>query len=344
MEPRESSPKLISVIIPVLDEAESLGQLADELRTIAETHQLPIEVIFVDDGSRDDSWEKILRLTAEDVRVNGIRFRRNFGKAAALAAGFDAASGEIVIQMDADLQDDPAEVPALLTKLAAGFDVVNGWKRKRYDRWQRVWSSRLFNWVVSYLTGLKLHDHNCGIKCFRAEVVKQINLYGELHRFIPVIAHARGYRVTEMEVRHRPRRYGHSKYGIHRYMKGFLDVMTVTFLTGFGQRPLHLLGGIGLAAFFLGALGLSYLSICWLMARFGVEGYGPIGQRPLLTYSLGAVVLGFQMIAIGFLAELMIALNIRNEHSYSIAELTRPGGREKERKGMDRSNETECAG
>ena len=246
--------------------------------------------------------------------------------------------------MDADLQDDPAEVPALLTKLAAGFDVVNGWKRKRYDRWQRVWSSRLFNWVVSYLTGLKLHDHNCGIKCFRAEVVKQINLYGELHRFIPVIAHARGYRVTEMEVRHRPRRYGHSKYGIHRYMKGFLDVMTVTFLTGFGQRPLHLLGGIGLAAFFLGALGLSYLSICWLMARFGVEGYGPIGQRPLLTYSLGAVVLGFQMIAIGFLAELMIALNIRNEHSYSIAELTRPGGREKERKGMDRSNETECAG
>lgn len=328
MESRQSSANLISVIVPVFDEAESLRQLADELRTVAETHQWPIEMIFVDDGSRDNSWEKILRLTAGDTRINGIRFRRNFGKAAALAAGFEAASGEIVFQMDADLQDDPAEIPAFLKKLAAGFDVVNGWKRKRYDRWQKVWSSRVFNWMVSYLTGLKLHDHNCGIKCFRAEVVKEINFYGELHRFIPVIAHARGYRVTELEVRHRPRLFGHSKYGIHRYIKGFLDLMTVTFLTGFGQRPLHLLGGIGLAAFFLGALGLSYLSICWVLARFSVEGYGPIGQRPLLTYSLGAVVLGFQMLAIGFLAELMIALNIRNEHSYSIAELTKPSGRQ----------------
>jgi len=171
---------------------------------------------------------------------------------------------------------------------------------------------------------LKLHDHNCGIKCFRREVVKQIQLYGELHRFIPVIAHSRGYRVAELEVHHRPRLYGHSKYGIQRYVRGFLDLMTVTFLTGFGQRPLHLLGGIGLFAFLLGGIGLGYLAICWLLARLHVEGYGPIGHRPLLTYSLAGVVLGFQMVAMGFLAELMISLNSRTEHSYNIAETTPP--------------------
>jgi glycosyltransferase involved in cell wall biosynthesis len=324
MEPRENSTDVISVIIPVLDEVESLERLAQELRAVAEKHRLDIEVLFVDDGSRDGSWEIIQGLAATDRRLRGIRFRRNFGKAAALAAGFEAAAGSTVLQMDADLQDDPIEIPALLVKLREGFDVVNGWKRRRHDPWQKVWSSRVFNWTVSKLSGLRLHDHNCGIKCFRKEVVKQIQLYGELHRFIPVIAHARGYSVTELEVRHRPRLYGHSKYGIQRYVRGFLDLMTVTFLTGFGQRPLHLLGGIGLCAFFLGGLGLGYLAICWLLARFQVEGYGPIGHRPLLTYSLAGVVLGFQMVAIGFLAELMISLNSRNEHSYNIAETTKP--------------------
>jgi glycosyltransferase involved in cell wall biosynthesis len=324
MEPKESSTDVISIIIPVLDEVESLERLAQELCTVAEKHQLDIEVLFMDDGSRDGSWEIIQRLAATDRRLRGIRFRRNFGKAAALAAGFEAAAGSTVLQMDADLQDDPAEIPTLLAKLRQGFDVVNGWKRRRQDPWQKVWSSRVFNWTVSELTGLRLHDHNCGIKCFRKEVVKQIQLYGELHRFIPVIAHARGYSVTELEVRHRPRLYGHSKYGIQRYVRGFLDLMTVTFLTGYGQRPLHLLGGIGLLAFFLGGLGLGYLAICWLLARFQVEGYGPIGHRPLLTYSLAGVVLGFQMVAIGFLAELMISLNSRNEHSYNIAETTEP--------------------
>jgi glycosyltransferase involved in cell wall biosynthesis len=322
MESTQSSPELISIIIPVFDEAESLQQLAKELSVVAEVQQLAIEVIFVDDGSRDGSWEEIQRLAATDSRMRGIRFRRNFGKAAALAAGFEAAEGDIVLQMDADLQDDPAEIPAFLAKLKTGFDVVNGWKLNRQDRWQKVWSSRAFNWMVSHLTGLDLHDHNCGIKCFRKEVVKQIQLYGELHRFIPVIAHARGYQVTEMKVHHRPRPYGHSKYGIHRYLKGFLDLMTITFLTGFGQRPLHLLGGIGLVAFLFGGLGLSYLALCWLLAQLKVEGYGPIGNRPLLTYSLAGVVLGFQMVAMGFLAELMIALNSRSERSYNIAEFT----------------------
>jgi glycosyltransferase involved in cell wall biosynthesis len=324
MEPKENSTDVISVIIPVLDEVESLERLAQELRAVAKKHQLDIEVLFVDDGSGDGSWEMIQGLAAGDRRLRGVRFRRNFGKAAALAAGFEAAAGSTVLQMDADLQDDPTEIPAFLAKLREGFDVVNGWKRRRQDPWQKVWSSRVFNWTVSKLSGLRLHDHNCGIKCFRKEVVKQIQLYGELHRFIPVIAHARGYSVTELEVRHRPRLYGHSKYGIQRYVRGFLDLMTVTFLTGYGQRPLHLLGGIGLFAFFLGGLGLGYLAICWLLARLQVEGYGPIDHRPLLTYSLAGVVLGFQMVAIGFLAELMISLNSRNEHSYNIAETTKP--------------------
>jgi glycosyltransferase involved in cell wall biosynthesis len=314
---------LISFVIPVYDEVESLGQLAGEIRSVAESHSLPYEIILVDDGSRDGSWPAIEGLAAGDARIRGLRFRRNTGKAAALDAGFSEARGDIAFQLDADLQDDPAEVPHFLAKLAEGFEVVNGWKRVRHDPWHKVWPSRVFNRMVSRLTGLRLHDHNCGFKCFRAEVVKEIQLYGELHRFIPVIAHARGYRVAEIEVRHRPRRYGRSKYGVRRFLKGFLDLMTISFLTGFGSRPLHLLGGIGLAAFLLGAAGLGYLAICWVLHVMQVAGYGPIGQRPLLIYSVAAVLLGFQMLAIGFLAELIIAMNERRGHHYSIAERTR---------------------
>ena len=322
MQETPTQEQLISVVIPVLDEAESLPQLAEELQAVAAANHLNIEVIFVDDGSRDGSWDTIRRLADADRRMRAIRFRRNFGKAAALAAGFDAAAGQIVLQMDADLQDDPAEIPNFLAKLATGFDVVNGWKKKRHDPWHKVWPSRIFNRMVSRMTGLRLRDHNCGFKCFRAEVVKQMRLYGELHRFIPVIAHADGYRVTELDVQHRPRRYGRSKYGVRRFFKGFLDLMTVTFLTGFGQRPLHLLGGIGLVAFLLGMFGLGYLAVNWLLTRLEVADYGRIGERPLLIYSVAAVLLGFQMLAIGFLAELIIAMNIRNEHSYNIAERT----------------------
>ena len=328
MEKKGPASQLISVIVPAFNEAPSLEELARQVWAVSEANGLNLELIFVDDGSKDGSWEIIKRLAADDVRVRGIRFRRNFGKAAALAAGFSAACGGIVFQMDADLQDDALEIPNMLVALDKGYDVVNGWKRKRRDPWHKVIPSRVFNRLVNLLTGLCLHDHNCGLKCFRSEVVKEIHLYGELHRFIPVIAHSRGYQVTEVPVRHHPRRYGQSKYGVHRFIKGFLDLMTVSFLTGFGQRPLHLLGGIGLVAFFFGGLGLSYLAGCWVLARLHVEGYGPIGHRPLLTYSLAGVVLGFQMLAIGFLAELMIALNIRSEHAYNIAETTGSGGEE----------------
>ncbi len=324
MESKPDKSELISIVVPVLDESESLEELGQTLLNVAATHGLNFEVIFVDDGSRDGSWDKIRRLATSDPRIRGIRFRRNFGKAAALAAGFDAALGKVVLQMDADLQDDAAEIPKFLAKLGDGFDVVNGWKRVRKDPWHRIWSSRVFNWLVSRVTGLKLHDHNCGFKCFRAEVVKELHLYGELHRFIPVMAHARGYRVAELPVEHHPRRYGRSKYRFYRFIKGLLDLLTVVFLTVFGQRPLHLLGGIGLPVSLLGVAGLSYLAVCWVVARFGVSGFGPIGNRPLLIYSLACLTIGFQMLAIGFLGELITAQSIRNEHKYSIAELTPP--------------------
>jgi glycosyltransferase involved in cell wall biosynthesis len=324
MELNPGKSEVISVVLPVLDESESLEEVGKALLEVAATHGLHLEVIFVDDGSRDGSWDKIHRLATADPRIRGIRFRRNFGKAAALAAGFDAALGQVVLQMDADLQDDPSEIPKFLAKLEEGFDVVNGWKRARKDPWHKVWPSRVFNWLVSRLTGLKLGDHNCGLKCFRAEVVKELPLYGELHRFIPVMAYARGYRVAELPVEHHPRRYGQSKYRYHRFIKGFLDLLTVVFLTVFGEPPLHLLGGIGLPAFLLGAAGLSYLVVCWVLARFRVHGFGPIGARPLLIYSLACLIIGFQMLAIGFLSELVASQNIRNEHKYSIAELTPP--------------------
>jgi len=324
METTSNPPKLISVVIPVFNEAPSLEELAAELRATAAAQKLMLEVIFVDDGSRDDSWNIIKRLAAADPRIRGVRFRRNFGKAAALAAGFAAAAGDVVFQMDGDLQDDPAEIPNFLATLDHGFDVVNGWKRKRLDPWHRVGASRIFNWMVSRLTGLRLHDHNCGLKCFRAGVVKHLPLYGEMHRFITVFAYSRGFRVTEAEVQHRRRRYGHSKYGPGRFVKGFLDLITVTFLIGFGERPLHLLGSVGLVASGLGSLGLAYLAVCWCLARWGVAGYGPIGHRPLLTYSVAALIVGFQMIATGFLAELIVARNAANERVYDIAEVTKP--------------------
>ena len=317
--------ELISIVIPALNESASLEELGRALLAVGERCGLRLEVIFVDDGSSDGSWDKIRGLAASDPRVRGIRFRRNFGKAAALAAGFDAALGQVVLQMDADLQDDPTELPQFLAKLAEGYDVVNGWKRVRKDPWHKVLPSRVFNWLVSGLTGLELHDHNCGFKCFRAEVVKGLSLYGELHRFIPVMAHARGYRVAELPVEHHPRRYGRSKYRFHRFVKGFLDLLTVVFLTVFGQRPLHLLGGIGLPAFLLGVAGLTYLGGCWILARFRVHGFGPIGARPLLVYSLACLIIGFQMLSVGFLAELVASQNVRHEAKYTVAESTPPG-------------------
>jgi len=318
---------VISVVIPVFNERDSLPALYAEIAGVARTERLDLEVLFVDDGSTDGSWQIIAELAREHGEVHGLRFRRNFGKAAALSAGFHAAHGDIILTLDADLQDDPAEIPRFLTRLnetksGQGLDVISGWKRVRHDPWHKVWPSRVFNQMVSFLTGVRLHDHNCGMKCYRAEVFREVKLYGELHRFIPVLAAARGFRVGEMEIKHRPRRFGHSKYGVRRFVKGFLDLLTVKFLTGFGRRPQHLLGSLGLISFLLGNLGLLWLAVTWIIRLWYPEKYEPLHERALLFYALAALLLGAQMMSIGFLAELVTAYMSRDEDSYSIAEQT----------------------
>jgi glycosyltransferase involved in cell wall biosynthesis len=275
-------------------------------------------MIIVDDGSKDGSWNEVAQLARRDPRVRGIRFRRNFGKAAALSAGFVCARGEFVITIDADLQDSPSEIPGLIHQLEAGFDLVSGWKRRRFDPWHKVIPSRIFNWIIRLVSGLKLHDHNCGLKGYRVEVVREIRIYGELHRFITLLAHAKGFRVTEIEVQHRPRLHGQSHYGVERFVKGLLDLFTVRVLTLFGERPLHFLGAAGLLAFAIGSMGMAYLAWLW------VTGHRPIGTRPVLIYSAAALLLGAQMMAAGILAELIVA-KIGSERgdgdrSYSIAE------------------------
>lgn len=315
---------MLSIVIPVYNEMESLAMLHAEIASVAMSEGLELEVIFVDDGSTDGSWKVITELAAKDASVRGIRFRRNFGKAAALSAGFRAARGAQILTLDADLQDNPKEIPRFLAALAGGVDVVSGWKRVRHDPWHKVWPSRVFNEMVSWLTGVRLHDHNCGMKCYRAEVFREVRLYGELHRFIPVLAAARGYRIGELEIEHRPRRYGTSKYGVRRFVKGFLDLLTVKFLTGFGQRPQHLLGTIGLLSFLAGNLGLGYLGVTWIINYLWPGTFLPLHERPLLIYSAAALLLGAQMMSIGFLAELITAYQGKDEDSYSIAEQTSP--------------------
>jgi glycosyltransferase involved in cell wall biosynthesis len=313
---------VISLVIPVYNEQESLAALHGEIEAIARKASLDLEVLFIDDGSSDGSWTIIAGLAAQHAWVHGIRFRRNFGKAAALSAGFHAARGDIILTLDADLQDDPAEIPRFLAALSEQHDVISGWKRRRLDPWHKVLPSRVFNAMVSWTFGVRLHDHNCGMKCYRAAVFREVRLYGELHRFIPVLAAARGFRVAEIEINHRPRRFGHSKYGVRRFIKGFLDLLTVKFLTGFGQRPQHLLGSIGILSFVLGGFGMIYLAFTWVWRYFDPTAFEPLHERPLLLYSVAALLLGAQMISIGFLAELITAYQSRDEESYSIAEQT----------------------
>jgi len=314
---------MLSIVIPVYDERESLAALYAELDEVARAQGYDIEIILIDDGSRDGSWGVIRSLAAKDPRVHGIRFRRNFGKAAALSAGFRAARGELVMTLDADLQDDPHEIPRFLAAMSEELDVVSGWKQVRHDPWHKVLPSRVFNSLVSWMTGVRLHDHNCGMKCYRREVLREVRLYGELHRFVPVLAAARGFSVGELTIRHRARKFGHSKYGVRRIMKGFLDLLTVKFLTGFGQRPQHVLGTVGLVAFFLGSVGLISLAANWVMGHT-LPGWEitPLHQRPALIYSLGALLLGAQLMSMGFLAELITAYQVRDAETYSVAERT----------------------
>ncbi|MCA9202605.1 MAG: glycosyltransferase family 2 protein [Planctomycetales bacterium] len=310
---------MLSTVIPVYNEVESVRLLHGELSDVASQHGYELDIVFVDDGSSDGSWDVIEQLSREDSRVRGIRFRRNFGKAAALSAGFAAARGELVLTLDADLQDNPKEIPRFLAAMDSGLDVVSGWKRTRHDPWHKVGPSRVFNWLVGRMTGVKLHDHNCGFKCYRREIFDEVRLYGELHRFVPVLAAARGWKVGEIEVDHRARQFGRSKYGVRRFIKGFLDLLTVYFLTGFGQRPQHLLGSIGLLSFLAGGAGLVYLAIYWALNRaFPDWNLLPLHQRPAVIYSMGLLLLGSQMMSVGFLAELFTAYTVRERDTFSV--------------------------
>jgi dolichol-phosphate mannosyltransferase len=317
---------MLSIIVPVFNEKDSLEPLHEEIAQVAAAHRLEIEVIFVDDGSTDGSWDAIGRIAAKDPRVRGLRFRRNFGKAAALTAGFDEAVGQFIITMDADLQDDPHEIPRFLAEIDRGLDVVSGWKKVRHDPWTKVFPSRVFNWMIRAMTGVFLHDHNCGMKCYRREVFDEVRIYGELHRFLPVLAAARGFRLGELVVQHRPRRFGRSKYGGARFVKGFLDLLTVRFLTGFGQRPQHLLGTVGLGAFLLGAAGIVCLIGYWVFAHGTPEWDSRrLDQLPALLCSLGLLLFGGHLLSLGVLGELIVAYHDRAFRKYSISERTEAG-------------------
>jgi glycosyltransferase involved in cell wall biosynthesis len=294
------APPQLSVVVPAMNEEGNIPNLYTALCTTLDPLQISYEIVFVDDGSKDGTWGAMSQIAAHDPRVIALRHRRNFGKARGLATAFAIVSGDIVLTMDADLQDDPAEIPRFLDKLDEGYDLVSGWKQRRQDPLGKTLPSRLFNSTVRAVSGVPLHDFNCGFKAYRAQVVQNIRLYGELHRFTPVLAHAEGFRVGELPVRHHARRWGSSKYGWSRLIKGFLDLLTVTFLTEYRQRPMHVLGVPGLAA--LAAGGLIGL---WLTAEKILTG-ASIGNRPLLLLSVLLVVVGVQFFGMGLIGELLV--------------------------------------
>lgn len=311
-----------SIVVPVFNEEESLEELLRRIRTVAEQEQTQFEVLMVDDGSKDRSWEVIERLASEHSEVRGLKLRNNFGKAAALAAGFEEVQGDFIITMDADLQDDPAEVPNLLKKMEEGFDVVSGWKKIRHDPWHKVFPSRIFNWFISTLTKVKLHDHNCGLKAYRREVLSEVYLYGEMHRFVPVLAASRGFRVSEIPIQHQPRVHGVSKYGFERFIKGFLDLLTVYFLTGYGNRPQHLLGTIGITSFGSGLLGLFVLCFFWVISRLTPLADVHLHEKAIFYFCILGLLFGAQLISIGFIAELITAQHRPRHKPYSISKDT----------------------
>jgi glycosyltransferase involved in cell wall biosynthesis len=299
--PRETGPAggPISVVIPVHNEEGNIEELHRRLSSVLPVVGQPYEILFVDDGSTDGTWRAITALRDEDATVAGLRHRRNFGKAQALANGFAVAQGNTIITLDGDLQDDPDEIPRLLAKLDEGFDLVSGWKQHRQDPLAKTAPSKLFNWTVRTVTGVPLHDFNCGFKAYRREVTDSIRVYGELHRYTPVLASAEGFRVTEIPVRHHPRRWGKSKYGVKRLVKGFLDLITVFFLTKYRQRPMHLFGVPGILALGLGVLIGLKLTYDRLIDD------QQIGTRPLLMLSVLLIVVGTQFFGLGLLGEFL---------------------------------------
>ncbi|MBI4954395.1 MAG: glycosyltransferase [Myxococcales bacterium] len=305
--PAEGQPvPRISLVVPGLNEAESLPELAARVHeALGGEHEY--ELIFVDDGSTDATWEVIGKLHAENERVRGVRLRKNFGKAMALSAGFDRARGAVVVTMDADLQDDPEDLPSFIAKIDGGVDVVVGWKVQRLDPANRRILSRIFNGTVAWLTGVKLHDMNCGFKAYRREVLGAIPIYGDLFRFIPVLAHWQGFRVTEVPVKHHARKFGQSRYGLERILRGTFDLLSVVFLTRYSKKPMHLFGLIGLSLSFLGGLICTYLTILWFSGE-------AIGHRPLLLLGVLMLILGIQFFSMGLIGE-FLAFHYQRRHT-----------------------------
>ena len=294
----------VSVVIPVYNERESVRPLCDELLAVLRGLGRRSEVLFVDDGSSDGTSEALADVAAREPEVIVVRLRRNFGKAAALMAGFREASGDAIVTLDGDLQDDPKEIPRLLAELEAGADLVSGWKRDRQDPFGKRAASRVFNGVTSRMSGVELHDLNCGFKAYRAEVVESLALTGDQYRYIPVLAAAEGFRVSELPGNHRPRVHGRSKYGLERYLRGFLDLLTILFIGRFRQRPMHLFGGIGMLFIASGVVICAYLAVLRLAGE-------AIGGRPLLLLGVLLIVVGVQLFTIGLVSEMIQRYHLR---------------------------------
>jgi glycosyltransferase involved in cell wall biosynthesis len=302
----------VSIVIPCYNEEGSVKTLADKLVEVLARTGKPFEILFVDDGSNDGTLAALESLNESDTRIKFLSFRRNFGKAAGLSAGFAEARGDVVFTMDADLQDDPEEIPAFLAKLDEGFDLVSGWKKKRNDPVGKTLPSKLFNKVTAKLTGVPLHDFNCGFKVYRKEVLSEIDLYGEMHRYIPVLAHNKGFSVAELPVKHHPRTTGKSKYGLERYLRGATDLLTILFLTRYTKSPAHFFGGSGLLTSGAGFFICLYLSALWFM------GARPIGNRPLLFLGILLIITGVQLFSIGLIGEMLTKAGAKDQPEYSI--------------------------
>jgi glycosyltransferase involved in cell wall biosynthesis len=302
----------ISLVIPLLNEEESINPLINEIRKALKPINKPYEVIFVDDGSTDGSVKNIKDAMKTDNRIKFLSLRKNYGKSAALQVGFRAATGDAIVTMDADLQDDPFEIPNLLVKLDEGFDLCSGWKKKRFDPFIKKYSSRFFNFVTKVISGINIHDFNCGLKAYRKEVIQNINVYGELHRYVPVLAKWQGFTITEIPVKHHPRRYGKTKFGISRFFKGFVDLITVVFVGRYIKRPMHFFGFFGALAFLVGLIVNGYLTVEWISGK-------PLSNRPMLFLGMLLIIVGVQFFSVGLLGEMLVHQN-KDEREYVIKE------------------------